>query len=270
MTLCFFFFQFLKQTMVCLQGTQQLVAETINFLETSYTAHPHCSAIDLARQLLLQYLADPGVKPALGRLLSSMARRTLDRVTTAANPSECSELIASAFQGFSQSVKKHTDIFSGQAGVQDLVDASALLRCACFSLQLPEDGAAKYSAAFIVHLVSAGGQRQDLAAVVTHSGPEIVRAAVASAVKGASSNSDEYAADVLACLGKHRLSHLGPWLQNGLVDIADFPSPAIPTDVKTEFARTLLREKSNKRKVNEAVKEFVAECRVRTGKPNVQ
>jgi len=261
-------YMFLRQTLVCLQGTKQLVPEIVDFLEKSFMAHPHSTAIDLIRQLLLLHASDQQVKPALARVTAVMAKRTLEHVQAAANPSECSDLIATAFQGFSQSLKKHVDLFTGQPGQQDLVDASALLQCACFCLQLPEDGAAKYSASFICNLVSSGGTRQDLAQVVTNAGPSIVRSAITAAFKGAAlGNSEEYASDVLACLAKHRVAEYGQWLEQGLVSPTDVPHPLIPVEVKMDLVKTLLRERSNKRKVNVAIKEFTAECKCRAGKP---
>ncbi len=77
----------------------------------------------------------------------------MQSVQTAANPSDFSDLIATAFQNFVQMLKKHPDFYTA-APQQGGVDAQALLDCACFSLGLPEVLAVKNATSYLTHLVA--------------------------------------------------------------------------------------------------------------------
>ena len=55
-------YSFVKQALVCLQGTKILVMESVEFVLTSYTHHPHYCAFDVTSQLLLQYANDPSLR----------------------------------------------------------------------------------------------------------------------------------------------------------------------------------------------------------------
>ncbi len=46
---------FMKQALVCLEGTRLLVMDTVEFLHAGFLAYPHCMVYDVYRQLLLQY-----------------------------------------------------------------------------------------------------------------------------------------------------------------------------------------------------------------------
>ncbi len=48
-------YTFMKQTLICLQGTKMLLMETVEYLHSSYTQHPHPCAFDVTSQLFLQY-----------------------------------------------------------------------------------------------------------------------------------------------------------------------------------------------------------------------
>ncbi len=64
---------------------------------------------------------------------------------------------------------------------------------------------------------------------------------------------------VIFYLAKHYFNELCQWLP-GVLGEEGFPGPAITRQKKEEFATCLLREKTNKRKMQEVMKDFAATC----------
>lgn len=194
--------------------------------------------------------------------MSAMAAKTMQSVQTAANASTFSELIELAFQSYVQLLKKHPDFFGapGQGGV----DGQALFECACFAMHLPESGTVRASCSYLTHLVSAsvggGASNPALAAVVRSGGLKMVKNAVICAVNSdITSDNAEYVTNVFFYLGKHFFAELCQWLE-AVVAEDGFPGPSIGRDKKQEFAQGLVKEKANKRKMQEVTRDFAATC----------
>jgi len=264
-------YMFLKQTLICMKGTKQLVPEVMDFVEKSYKAHPHGSAVDLVKDVLYMHAADPSIKAACAGVLATVVSCSQELVSKIAIPeefAEWSDLLATVFEEMSDMLKKHNDVFAGHSGQPGLISTTGLLQCAYFALMLSEDRAVKTSAAFLTDLINVSVQRADLSAVVTANGPEIIRSTIAASFKAAILNADEYVSETLTALGTHRLAELPTWLENSLVAPADFPHEIISREFKAEFVHILLMELAHNEKIMETVRDFSAECRCRAGKPS--
>ncbi|KAG9350967.1 hypothetical protein JZ751_024856 [Albula glossodonta] len=85
--------------------------------------------------------------------------------------------------------------------------------------------------------------------------------AVLEAIGGQSSRSlmDQFA-DVLFSLNKHCFALLTVWLKE-VLQPPGFPSSRVSAEQKETFSQQILRERVNKRRVKEIVKEFTLLCR---------
>uniref|UniRef100_A0A672TA16 Importin-13 n=1 Tax=Sinocyclocheilus grahami TaxID=75366 RepID=A0A672TA16_SINGR len=85
--------------------------------------------------------------------------------------------------------------------------------------------------------------------------------AVLEAIGGQSSRSlmDQFA-EVLFCLNKHCFALLTVWLKEALRS-PGFPSSRVSNEQKDTFSQQVLRERVNKRRVKDIVKEFTLVCR---------
>ena len=191
--------------------------------------------------------------------MSAMATKTLQTVQSARNASEHSELVATAFQNYVHLLKKHPDYFA-QGGV----DPQALLDCACFSVHLPEQAPVKVATSYMTYLASSASPGQPgnvyLSPCVRGSGLRMVKEAVKCAVTSdPSTDNADLMTNVFFYRGKYFYQEYCAWLE-AVVAEDGFPGPAIPRERKEEFARALIREKANKRKMQEATRDFAATC----------
>ncbi len=205
----------------------------------------------------------PFFRPVLMQMMSAVASKTIQAVQSAPNPSNFSELIADAFQNFVQLLKKHPTYF-GAPPQQPGVDTQGLFGLAVACLRLPESAAVRNATAYLTHLVTAsathGAGNPVLASVVRGSGLSMVKEAVVVAVTSdLATDNVEFMSGVFFYLGKHYFNELCAWLQQ-VVQEDGFPGPAITRDKKEEFANNVVKEKGNKRRLQEVVKDFAATC----------
>uniref|UniRef100_A0A4W6D1U2 Importin-13 n=1 Tax=Lates calcarifer TaxID=8187 RepID=A0A4W6D1U2_LATCA len=99
-----------------------------------------------------------------------------------------------------------------------------------------------------------------LARVVQEEGKLLVQAVLEGIGGGASRSLMDQFAEVLFSLNKHCFSLLAVWLKEALQP-PGFPSSRVTAEQKDNFSQQILRERVNKRRVKDIVKEFTLLCR---------
>ena len=249
----------LKQTAASLvEKNLQVVMQVIEFISNCYAVRPYSSALELAHHILVLLSAqnNPEMKNVLVVLFARMSVRTVEALQSIQNPSDLSDLVGTFFQQMAQMVKKHMDFFGPQG-----IDAKSLAQTAAFCLNLPELRAVKYTSQFLYHLISCCPESPYLMQVVRDGGGgEFIFRQTLTCIANEKGRSyaDNYA-EILFAMSKRLFEDLKRYLE-AFAKEDGFPNSNVTREEKTQFAQSLLRERTNKRKVIEIVNEFSLNC----------
>ncbi|XP_025942489.1 importin-13 isoform X2 [Apteryx rowi] len=98
-------------------------------------------------------------------------------------------------------------------------------------------------------------------AQVVHENGKVLLQAVLEGIGGQASRSlMDHFAEILFALNKHCFSYLSIWIKEAMQQDG-FPSARVSPEQKETFSQQILRERVNKRRVKEMVKEFTLLCR---------
>ncbi|KAK2106605.1 Importin-13 [Saguinus oedipus] len=135
-----------------------------------------------------------------------------------------------------------------------------LFQQAVLALKFPEAPTVKASCGFFTELLPRCGEVESVGKVVQEDG-RMLLIAVLEAIGGQASRSlMDCFADILFALNKHCFSLLSMWIKEALQP-PGFPSARLSPEQKDTFSQQILRERVNKRRVKEMVKEFTLLCR---------
>lgn len=160
-------------------------------------------------------------------------------------------------QVLSQILKKSPTLLIMGAGVD--IDIGQLFQCGCGCLGFPESGPVKYACSFLSHFINVSRDHPPLNAIVNRHG-EVLFMNVMQCLGGSASNSfvDNYV-DIIFALNKKYFDNLCQWL-TALVNTDGFPSGNVNKEQKQQFASLVLKERANKRKLQEITREFSLAC----------
>ena len=161
----------------------------------------------------------------------------------------------------SQILKKSPILLTSGVGTDEEINLTQLFQCACGCLGFPENGPVKYACTFLAQFISASRENPPLNLIVNRHG-EVLFMNTMQCIGGESAISSSFVdhyVDVLFALNKKYFDNLCQWLTS-LVNTDGFPSPNVNKDQKQQFASLVLKERANKRKLQEIVREFSLAC----------
>uniref|UniRef100_A0A3B3TKE9 Importin-13 n=1 Tax=Poecilia latipinna TaxID=48699 RepID=A0A3B3TKE9_9TELE len=170
-------------------------------------------------------------------------------------PRDHPDIVDSFMQLQAQALKRKPDLFLSES-----LDVKAVFHCGILSLKFPEAPTVKSTCLFFTELLPHCSDVPPLARVVQEDGKLLVQAVLEGIGGGASRSLMDQFAEVLFSLNKHCFSLLAVWLKEALQP-PGFPSSRITTEQKDNFSQQILRERVNKRRVKDIVKEFTLLCR---------
>lgn len=147
------------------------------------------------------------------------------------------------------------------AAAADDVDLSQVFQCACGCLGFPENGPVKYACSFLANFVNVAREHPPLNMLVNRHGQALFMNTM-QCIGGESAISSSFVdhyVDVLFALNKKYFDSLCQWLTT-LVNTDGFPSSNVNKEQKQQFASLVLKERANKRKLQEMVREFSLAC----------
>ncbi|KAJ9589083.1 hypothetical protein L9F63_017628 [Diploptera punctata] len=238
-----------------LDDCRPLVPDMLELLVKSYRLQPHGAALDLARQFVGQP-SDGMELPLMESLLRELCSVTIMACSgNNSNLSEHADLLEAFFNLLAQILKKNPQLF-----VSEGIDLTALFRCGTVTLGLPEAPAVKAATSFLVNFISQSRELAQLLTVVQTCGDELVQRLL-RCIGGESPRSAlEYLSEILLALNKKHCDNLCRWLQQAIQQDG-FPSPRASRENKEHFVKMVLKERANKRKLQETVREFSLICR---------
>lgn len=136
----------------------------------------------------------------------------------------------------------------------------AVFHCGVLSLKFPEAPTVKSTCLFFTELLPHCFDVPPLARIVEEEGKLLLQAVLEGIGGGASRSLMDQFAEVLFALNKNCFALLTVWLKEALQS-PGFPSSRVTTEQKDHFCQQILRERVNKRRVKEIVKEFTLLCR---------
>ncbi|XP_036111396.1 importin-13 isoform X3 [Molossus molossus] len=214
---------FEKSVKTLLDDFAPMVPQLCEMLGRMYSTIPQASALDLTRQLVHIFAHEPVHFPPIEALFLLVTSVTLTLFQQ--GPRDHPDIVDSFMQLLAQALKRKPDLF-----LCERLDVKAVFQCAVLALKFPEAPTVKASCGFF----AIGGQ--------------------------ASRSLMDCFADILFALNKHCFSLLSMWIKEALQP-PGFPSARLSPEQKDTFSQQILRERVNKRRVKEMVKEFTLLCR---------
>uniref|UniRef100_A0A672RDZ3 Importin-13 n=1 Tax=Sinocyclocheilus grahami TaxID=75366 RepID=A0A672RDZ3_SINGR len=239
---------FEKSVKTLLHDFAPMVSQLSEMLGQMYSTIPQASALDLTRQMVHIFASETNHFPPIKALFELVTSVTLTI--------------------FQQGPRDHPDIVDSFMQLQAQVcfwflisftlGFSLLFRV--LSLKFPEAPTVKSTCFFFTELIPHCADIPPVGQIVQEDG-KLLLLAVLEAIGGQSSRSlmDQFA-EVLFCLNKHCFALLTVWLKEALRS-PGFPSSRVSDDQKDTFSQQVLRERVNKRRVKDIVKEFTLVCR---------
>uniref|UniRef100_A0A8D1TIZ0 Importin-13 n=1 Tax=Sus scrofa TaxID=9823 RepID=A0A8D1TIZ0_PIG len=244
---------FEKSVKTLLDDFAPMVPQLCEMLGRMYSTIPQASALDLTRQLVHIFAHEPAHFPPIEALFLLVTSVTLTLFQQ--GPRDHPDIVDSFMQLLAQALKRKPDLF-----LCERLDVKAVFQCAVLALKFPEAPTVKASCGFFTELLPRCGEVEPVGKVVQEDG-RMLLIAVLEAIGGQASRSlMDCFADILFALNKHCFSLLSVWIKEALQS-PGFPSARLSPEQKDTFSQQILRERVNKRRVKEMVKEFTLLCR---------
>uniref|UniRef100_A0A6I8S4L0 Importin-13 n=1 Tax=Xenopus tropicalis TaxID=8364 RepID=A0A6I8S4L0_XENTR len=140
------------------------------------------------------------------------------------------------------------------------LDVKAVFQCGVISLKFPEAPTVKSSCNFFIEFLPRCGELAPVGQVVHDEGKILLQAALEGIGGQASRNHMDHFADILFSLNKNCFAYLVVWLKE-VMQQDGFPSPRLTQEQKDNFSQQVVRERVNKRRMRDMVKDFTLLCR---------
>ncbi|XP_047351104.1 importin-13 [Vespa velutina] len=227
----------------------------LSILSTSYKNWPHPAALNLLNQLVLLFGKDPDsiIWPVFAELSSITLGGIKACQSVHGDLSDWSDLMEAYLGLLAQICKKN-----GEMLLQVSDQIPDMLRCGITCLLLPETGTVKAAACFLTHAIMQTPHLQDFIRPI---GRELVFVILRCVGGEVPRNNLEPHAEVLLSLNKMCAAWMLEWLR---VSLESQSGPAASDVDKEIFIRNVLRERTSRRRLYDALKEFSLKCRQKT------
>ncbi|XP_062308333.1 importin-13-like [Osmerus eperlanus] len=230
-----------------------MVAQLSSMLGQMYSTIPQASALDLTRQMVHIFASETDHFPPIKALFELVTSVTLSIFQQ--GPRDHPDIVDSFMQLQAQALKRKPDLFLSES-----LDVKAVFHCGVLSLKFPEAPTVKSTCLFFTEFLARCSDVPPVARVVQVQGKLLVQALLEGIGGGSSRGLMDQFAEVLFSLNKHCFSLLTVWLKE-VLQAPGFPSTRLTCEQKDTFTQQILRERVNKRRVKDIVKEFTLVCR---------
>lgn len=241
----------LKQGVATLQDDMRpLTQEVLTLALACYRTAPQPAALDLAKQFFIMYGREEGMVEPLRSLLAELTSITLATIQASASPSDQADLIDCFYSMLGQVLKKQPGLF-----LHPNLATAPLLGTAISCLSMPEQHPVKSVASFLTQLITVSREVEPLVPLVNTHGEQLFMAVIKCVGGAASRSYIDYFTDILLAINKKYFDNLCRYM-NTMVSTPNFPTELCSREAKEQFARAVLKERANKRKLQETVREF--------------
>ncbi|CAH1165774.1 unnamed protein product [Phyllotreta striolata] len=234
-----------------------LINDILQLVVTIYRACPQSNVLTVAKTVLILFGKEEDLFALNNQLLFELCSRTMQMCAECQANDQLSDRsdVLEGFFSLLAALAKKVPLLMTNCGV----DVAALFQCAILCLGLPEIQALKQVASFLVQFISQS-RETSMAQVIQTYGESLVLRVLMNLGSTAPRSSVDIFSDILLALNKKYCDNLTRWL-NALLAQEGFPSTRITSAQKEAFVKSILREKTNKRKVSDTVLEFTLICR---------
>ncbi|KAJ8305632.1 hypothetical protein KUTeg_016177 [Tegillarca granosa] len=230
-----------------------MATDTAQMLIQMYQTVPHAVILDLSKQLILLFSTDERFFSTLKVLLNSLCDKTLELYQKGLQ--NYTDVIEGFMNLMAQVLKKTKPLLAdGTYNIPGLFQAGVQ------ALALPEQHTVKAACSFLNEFLSVGSELPALKQVVNSDGhllvDRILRAIGGESPRGVVDS----LSDVLNALNKFYVEQTSKCM-NDIIQTEGYPSNRVTLSDKEYFVKMVLRERGNKRKHREIVKEFALKCR---------
>ncbi|XP_050405751.1 importin-13 [Patella vulgata] len=230
-----------------------LAPDVIQMTCQMYEIVPQSPVLDLGRQMILMFAADQSQAHLIKVLLSTICVKTVKLCQTA--PRENTDIIESFMTLLAQVLKKVKHML-----LEEGFNLNELFQAGLMAMTLPEHHTVRSACSFLCEFLQAGLETQAMKQVIVDNGLHLVDR-VLQAIGGNSPRGViEHIADIILYLNKHHFEYLSQWLP-AMMEREGYPSAQASKQDKEQFVKNILRERVNKRKIRDIVKEFTLLCR---------
>ncbi|XP_073817967.1 importin-13-like protein cdm [Musca autumnalis] len=128
------------------------------------------------------------------------------------------------------------------------------------AMTLPENGPIRFSIQFLSHFVMQSRNYPQMTQAVLAAGEEILRTATVCVACVTPRQQVEKFADIFLSINKKYPAEMAVWLKN-IMHAPNFPTPLVDDADKTKFVTQVIREKVNKRLLQQYLNEFAIKAR---------
>lgn len=229
-----------------------LANDSFQMFTQMYHAYPHSAILGIAKHAILMFHRDETLQTSVKELLGVL---TVKSLTVLHNDfREHTDIVEGLMNLWAQIIKKSRLLVSTQGDF----DLESLFQSAVLGLALPETFTIKASAYFLQEFLIMGNEVPWVKELIQKYGGDMI-IQVLKAIEGGSSRTalDQFA-DLLLCINKHQIDELTKFVSN--LNKTCLPLAMQTMEQREQFCRHILREKSNRRKVREFVKEYYMQC----------
>ncbi|XP_071799538.1 importin-13-like isoform X1 [Asterias amurensis] len=236
-----------------LDDLQPMVPQLAELIATIYNALPQSAILDLARQIIILFGSSEDVSTAVGAMFVQLSSKTISLFPARAR--EHTDVVETFMGVCGNLLKKQSSVF-----IREGCNPAAIFQCGLMAITLPENPTVKSTCNFFMSFIAQSENNPVLGEVLTQHGRALVEL-VLKAIGGAAPRTVvETLADVIFILNKHSFTHINNWLRELMVS-PDLNLPRVTKDQREQFAKTILRNRVNKRQVRDMVTEFSLMCR---------
>lgn len=241
----------LKQGVATLQDDMRpLTQEVLTLALACYRTAPQPAALDLSKQFFIMYGREEGMVEPLQSLLAELATISLSTIRAAPTLSDQADLIDCFYSMLGQVLKKQPGLFLHRG-----LPTAPMMGIAINCLSMPEQHPVKSVASFLTHLITVSREVDHLVPLVMEHGEQLFMAVIKCVGGAASRSYIDYFTDILLAINKKYFDNLCKYM-NTMVITENFPTELCSREAKEQFARAVLKERANKRKLQETVREF--------------
>ncbi|ESO93597.1 hypothetical protein LOTGIDRAFT_189780 [Lottia gigantea] len=219
-----------------------------------YEAVPNVPILDLSRLMILMFASEQSLAMVSQTLFVTVCNKTLSLCQNLSR--EYTDLIEGFMNLLTQVLKKDKKYLV----LNSSISPSAFFHSGLVAMSLPEHHTVRSACSFLCEFLHVGQENLPIKQVIKENGHLLVDR-ILQAIGGNSPRGViEYIADVILCLNKYHFEFSHQWL-SAMIEQDGYPSLHAPKKEKEIFVKTISRERMNKRKIRDTVKEFTLLCR---------
>ncbi|XP_016949181.1 importin-13 [Drosophila biarmipes] len=241
---------------------QPMLQDLCLFIVASFQTRCCAPTLEISKTAIVMFFKDEGCKPLMQQLLREFIQHSfkLFESTPEQNFSNISDTMETFFGCLSQIVKKIPQVLEDKTLAYD-----RLVFYAQRGMTLPESGAIRNSIQFLAHFVMQSRNHPHVTEVVLATGEQTLYTAMMCVGYLTPRSQVDKFADILLAMNKKYPAEMAVWMKT-LMATPNFPTQLITDADKSRYTALIVKEKVNKRLLQQHLSEMAIKTRGLTEK----